>query len=170
MKAIKWTRKQLWFGVLGVASLVVITLFHNCSRVNLKKAEVLLNSTSPTFLSSHICPQAVQNPNDSSKYVFIIDLSASNFGDWVNRNGGFYFDPSLATDPTKTRFAAIRNFINTCGAADPNARYSIIGISNSAGTLTTSNAGTPVLSCLNTSFGSSATALQDLSAWKTVKT
>jgi hypothetical protein len=154
--------------IISVAILIVVgLLFHNCSRVNLKKAELFVAaSRSPNFLDAHICPQPNFGPNDSTKFVFIVDLSASNFGDWEQRlGGGWYFQPNLATDASGQRFTAINNFINTCGQNAQGDQFAVVGFSGGAGTL---NNG--VLSCLDTNFVTAATAVTEVNALATRQT
>lgn len=160
MGFLAWLRKRS--GILSAFSAALATLFffHNCSRVDLKMVDTQVSSSVLSLtLESHICPAANFGPNDSTKFVFIVDLSASNFGDWVQLGNGYYFDPTLGTDNTGTRFAAINNFITTCGQSAVGAQFSIIGFSAGAGSITNN-----VLSCQSTTFVNAATAIGEVNA------
>jgi hypothetical protein len=141
---------------------VILTagLFHNCSRVELKKTpeDKSVNSEAPkTLFSSHVCPAAKFGPNDSTKYVFVIDLSASNFGDFEERVDGWYFAPRLGTDFAGQRFTAIDRFIQSCGAAMSGEQFAVVGFSSAAGTLQPTG-----LSCQTTKFVTGSVAREEL--------
>lgn len=139
--------------MLLTITILSLLLFQNCSNTSLDKieqAEMALKAPQ-LQLKSHICGQARFSDIGASKYVFIMDLSASNFGDWWYKELGskkyHYWDPTLATDPEGARFDAILEFINNC-EAQTGSQFAFIGFSRTAGVLSGNQ-----FSCDGVSFG-----------------
>lgn len=126
--------------VLSALVIFSLTLFQNCSNTSFEKIEQAEKAlAAPELqLKSHICGQARFSDVGAGKYVFIIDLSASNFGDWWYQTIGgkkfYYWDPARATDPTGARFDAILEFINNC-EGQTGSQFALIGFSRAAGVL-----------------------------------
>lgn len=113
-------------------------------------------------LEASICHDNRFFNSSGAKFVFVIDMSASNVGDWIseNKNGYdyFYWDKSKATDMAGDRFEAVKYFINNCGAMQ-GAEFAIIGFSNGAGGLTSPSS---PLSCNTVKFNQASAAIQQL--------
>lgn len=148
---------------LGVAVGLVVG-FQNCAQQGLEKALKSEIYMLPELkLTASICNDIRFYNQKSSKFVFLVDMSASNVGDWFYETVGnqkfYYFDKNKATDINGSRFEAIRYFLNNCGEQSGD-QFSVIGFSNTAGTLSSgSGAG---LSCTYVGFGSSANAKAQL--------
>ncbi len=157
-------RTPLLIGLICGASMLVF--FQNCANQRLEKVIPQPPSYEAPVLSlkSEFCPMAKEGSAGTTKFVFIIDLSASNFGDWtkevVSGQNTFYWDPTLGTDPNGTRFDSIKAFVDTCGVSSSN-RFSVIGFSASAGALSGSN-----FSCTNSTFLSGSQLKTQLDALK----
>jgi len=149
---------------LGVAATLILT-FQNCSKVELEMAEKVEILSVPVSLKSTICSQARTNQVANQKFIFILDLSASNFGEWTRETIGgrnyHYWDPALATDRDGDRYKAIESFIDECGNQAGNS-YALIGFSAGAGTL-----GASGLTCENPQFMTGAQIKSQLHAIKT---
>lgn len=149
---------------LGVAATLILT-FQNCSKVELEMAEKVEILSVPVSLKSTICSQARTNQVANQKFIFILDLSASNFGEWTRETIGgrnyHYWDPALATDRDGDRYKAIESFIDECGNQAGNS-YALIGFSAGAGTL-----GASGLNCENPQFMTGAQIKSQLHAIKT---
>jgi len=138
--------------------------FQNCAQQGLEYVDKSEAYQLPQFkFSASICNDIRFYNQSASKFVFIVDMSASNVGDWFYETVGtskfYYFDPAKATDPQGSRFEAIRYFLENCGGQS-GSQFSVIGFGNSAGTLAT--AGSPALSCDNVSFTTPAAAKTQL--------
>lgn len=135
------TRSLKSFISLLLAGLVlpIAFAFQNCSKSPLEQFTNLSLMEMPALnLKSHACGEPRFTDGQASKFVFIMDLSASNFGNWSPQTVGgqklYYWDPSLATDPEGARFDAILNFLNSCGN-QTGAQFAFIGFSKAAGIL-----------------------------------
>lgn len=160
---------------LSLASTVgVAVLFQNCSQVHLENA-LSNNYEAPQLsLKNLVCPSIRLSAGSSSKYVFMIDMSASNIGDWDKDppppTGGpplAYWDATKATDPNGERFKAVQHFLENC-SGQSGIQFAVIGFSKTAGILTGSGA-TAALSCANVNFVSAATANQNLKTLQDVQ-
>lgn len=142
--------KRLLFALASGSIFALVITFQNCSKVELELAEQVEILSSPVSLKSTICSQARTSEVSNQKFVFILDLSASNFGEWTRETIGgrnyHYWDPSLATDPDGDRYKAIESFIDECGNQAGNS-YALIGFSAGAGVL-----GPSGLTCQNLQF------------------
>lgn len=112
--------------VLGSVTMV---LFQNCSNANLTKVE------DPVTLASHsdkafACGMTSQDTSPP-KYVFIVDMSGSNLGEWKKRataNGmESFWDDTNASDANGDRLTLIKDFLNGSQDTDPN--FAVIGFS-----------------------------------------
>ena len=151
--------------ILTAAALVPALLFgfQNCSQVKLEEIAGEIESLEAPSLAikASYCPDSRTMPGDPSKYVFVIDMSSSNVGEWDRSSSPFvYFDPSKGTDPKGDRFKAVEKFLATCGN-QTGAQFAVIGFSNGAGLITGSGS-SRALTCTNVSFGNAAKATQDL--------
>lgn len=141
--------------LIGVSLLSGLVLgFQNCAKQGLEFVEKSEIYQLPQYkFTASICNDIRFFNQGASKFVFIIDMSASNVGDWFNETVGgkkfFYWDAAKATDPQGSRFDAVRYFLENCGG-QVGSQFSVIGFGNTAGTL--SSAGAPALSCDNVSF------------------
>lgn len=160
---------------------VCLVGYGNCSKLPLEpivEQKIELASTKPEIVSAQLCAELRPIVTPGSKFIFIIDMSASNFGSWnpkqiPNGNGTpvtfNYWDPTKATDNNSDRIKAIEFFIDSCINQAGN-RYSVIGFSKTAGIVSTSGAsGTPTLSCLNPRFTSSNAVKLELQKLKEVQ-
>jgi len=146
--------------------LLPILLYQNCSNVELESTvQPLRTLSSVGKIESSICAEARFQPGAGQKFVFIIDLSASNFGDWYSETLGnrrvWYWDSSKGFDPNGARFTAIENFLDNCSTQSGN-QYAVIGFSASAGVLTPGSG----LSCSSIQFTNAATVKNQIRALK----
>lgn len=146
---------------------LLLFFFQNCANQPLEKIEKTSVSAyeAPLLnLKSEFCPKSVAGSAGSSKFIFIVDLSASNFGNWkkesVSGVNYFYWDPSQGTDSLGARFEAIKTFVNTCGSTESSS-FSLIGFSATAGTLTSTT-----LNCENPQFINKNQLVSQLDALK----
>ncbi|MBX2986973.1 MAG: hypothetical protein KF802_03660 [Bdellovibrionaceae bacterium] len=148
----RWKLPELIVVVGGFA--LLMTSYQNCAKTPLEKIEQpsVINGMPSLDLKSHICSQARFSAGETSKFVFIMDLSASNFGNWYSQNQGnqklWYWDPSKATDAAGARFEAVKFFLDNCGNQN-GAQFAFIGFSQAAGVLANGK-----FSCDNVAFGS----------------
>ncbi len=137
----------------------------NCSEVHLQSAEpAIILRSSPVNLQSSICSEARLQPGLQSKYVFLLDLSASNFGDWYSENVSgqnfYYWGPDLATDANGARFDAVQHFLDNCSGPQGN-QFAVIGFSATAGIISGNG-----LSCDNIAFTGANEVKNHLQAFK----
>lgn len=167
-------RRILITGIFFLTTASAIFLFQNCSQnITLESAIVQAAYSPPTFnLKATVCPDARGIAGPASKFVFIIDMSASNIGDWdkstvLNGKTYSYWDKSKASDPGGDRFKAVANFLDTCSGG-ANSQFAIIGFSKTAGIITGSGAASS-LNCSNVGFTDIATAKNHLANLKNVQ-
>ena len=143
--------------LLGLSVLGVLLLtFQNCAKQALEFVPTTQVYELPQYnFSAKICNDIRFYNQRGNKFVFVVDMSASNVGNWFYESIGnskyYYFDPTKATDPEGSRFEAIRYFLDHCGGQS-GLQFSVIGFSNTAGILT--SAGAPALTCTNVEFTS----------------
>lgn len=166
-------QKRILAATIVTASVMLsIFFFQNCSSdIRLESALTKEEYTPPAFnLKATVCPDARGVAGPSSKFVFIVDMSASNIGDWDKDPsiGGkaplSYWDKTKATDIAGDRFKAVANFLDTCGA-NSESQFAIIGFSKTAGIVTGTGA-SAALGCGNVNFTNSATAKTHLNNLK----
>ncbi|MBX9767709.1 MAG: hypothetical protein K2X47_10595, partial [Bdellovibrionales bacterium] len=93
-------------------------------RLQVPEQQVSSKSTGGQF-----CSQLGRVAGVPLKVLFVLDMSMSNIGSFVQGTGTqFSFDTSKGTDVTGNRFQAIENFIRDCGSSD--TQYAITGFSN----------------------------------------
>ncbi len=143
------------FFILALLAATVLG-FQNCAQVALEKVDKSVVYQLPAYkMSASICNDIRFFNQSGSKFVFIVDMSASNVGDWfyetVADKKFYYWDRNKATDPEGSRFEAIRYFLENCGGQS-GSQFAVIGFGNTAGTLASS--GAPALSCDNVNFAS----------------
>lgn len=152
------------FSIILAFLAVTILSFQNCSQVALEMVDKSVVYQLPPYkMSASICNDIRFFNQSGSKFVFIVDMSASNVGDWffevVGDSKYYYWDPKKATDPDGSRFEAIRYFLENCGG-QAGSQFAVIGFGNTAGTLASS--GAPALSCDNVNFTSPTAAKNQL--------
>ena len=167
---IKLERKS----VLFYSAIALLLGFQNCSDVKIEQASLPpVKTFADVSFSAEGCVNSVKLAPEKTKFVFVIDISRSNMGDFikgkynyagVSYDGYPYWDPTQATDPLGVRFDAINNFVSSCGASTNNA-YSVIAFSNSAGEISTDVQNHQVLNCTNR-FVSSDVVSSQLSIMK----
>ncbi len=145
---ILFSKKYVSYSMILISLIALIVNFQNCSNVGLEESkEPSVIRSSPTELKASVCSKVTLQPGASRKFIFIVDLSASNFGNWFSLdNKRHYFDPKIATDPDGKRFDAIENFIENCSQQSGD-QFAIIGFSAAAGELTGNG-----LNCDNPTF------------------
>ncbi len=159
--------------IISLFFLLLISIgFQNCAKQNLELVQQEKVYQLPSVkLAANICNDVRFFNQSGSKFVFIVDMSASNVGNWFYETVGglnyYYFDPTKATDPNGSRFDAIQYFLDHCGG-QAGTQFSVIGFGNSAGVL--SSAGAPALACDNVSFNTSGAAKSQLDYLKTRQT
>jgi hypothetical protein len=157
------------FFIFWILLTLPLLAYQNCSKVDLASEEVPFRIvSSPLDLKSSICADTRIKPGSHSKFVFIVDLSASNFGNWISETVGgrpyYYWDSSLAFDPQDARFSAIENFLDQCAKQSGN-QFALIGFSGKAGVIDSQNK----LSCTNARFTSPNQIKQDLKTLKSIR-
>lgn len=146
-----WTNKTGEVTGLSLVLLIGVVL-SACSEVRLNPMEDLeLVSQNIRGFKANICPQSEVILPNKTKYLIVVDMSLSNIGGWdfdKGPNGAFaaYWNPSYATDYAGDRFRAIETFLETCGNQEGN-EFAVIGFSNTAGIVTTTNNGATSLEC-----------------------
>lgn len=167
IKASSRTAKSFGAAILFFALFVA---FQNCSQTALHyEAPPSVVAGVPSLkLESHVCSQARLTDGQPTKFVFIMDLSASNFGGWRYETvGGVrlpYWDPTLATDPQGARFDAVTYFLDNCGN-QTGSQFAFIGFSNSAGVLSNGS-----FSCSGVGFGTRDQTLAAMNALRARQT
>lgn len=149
--------------IMALGLTTVLILFQNCSNIHLESALSEEEYIPPAFnLKATVCPDARGVAGPSSKFIFVIDMSASNVGSWDRDpavNGQVplsYWDKTKATDAKGDRFAAVANFLDTCGS-NSQSQFAIIGFSKTAGIITGAGS-SAALSCSNVAFTNASTA------------
>lgn len=156
--------------LLGLFFIFALLLsFQNCAQQQLELVKKEVRYELPSVkMAASICNDVRFFNQTGSKFVFIVDMSASNIGDWFYETVGglnyYYFDPKKATDANGSRFTAIKYFLDNCGG-QVGTQFAVIGFGNSAGTLTSASA--PALSCDNVDFGTPTAAKAQLDFLKT---
>ena len=164
------------YAIATLTLIILILSMQNCGRVDLIQlpSEVAATKASVSF-NAQGCVNSIQIEPEKTKFIFVIDLSRSNMGEFYKSkylfNGVYYdnywfFNKMLGTDVNGIRFDAISDFVSTCGQSSSND-YAVIGFSNSAGTVDT-NGSINSLSCKN-NFMSSAAALAELNKMKQIQ-
>lgn len=149
-----------------IALLFALPVFQNCAQQPLEKVIIPPKPyEAPTLkVRSEFCPTAKKGSAGTSKFVFIVDLSASNFGNWKKETVGgrtlSYWDSTQASDINGARFEAIKSFVDTCGTSISDS-FAVIGFSASAGALSGSN-----FSCANVAFTDGSRLKVGLDAFK----
>jgi hypothetical protein len=158
---------------------VFLVPFQNCSKIPIT---AMSRPPDPTpiakmDITAQSCVNAKSLLPEKTKFVFIIDLSRSNLGEFFNDdylfNGNLttgkkykFFDTNLGTDPDGKRFDTLKNFIETCGSQDADTEYSIIGFSDAAGVVKTSGS-SKIFQC-EPQFYHNTTAIQKIDELKAV--
>ena len=129
--------------------LILVLAFQNCGQVQIQLAPPAeLSSLATLSMMAEGCVNSKKIQSEKTKFVFVVDLSRSNIGEFYKASdNNYYFDSTLGTDPTGKRYQVIKDFINTCGNSSNND-YSLIAFSKAAGDVVQSGAG-KVLQCKN---------------------
>lgn len=170
-------KKFIFFTFIALAA--VLIPFQNCSKVPITAMSLPPDPTpiAKMGLTAQSCVNAKSLLPEKTKFIFVIDLSMSNLGDFYKGdllfNGRMttgkrysFFSSDLGTDPDGKRFDALKNFITTCGSQDTSTEYSVIGFSDAAGNIQT-NGAAKILQC-EPNFYQSSSALQKLDEMKTL--
>lgn len=149
--------------------LTLVLAFQNCGQVQIALAPpVELSSLATLSMMAEGCVNSKQIQSEKTKFVFVIDLSRSNIGDfYLASNGAYYFDKNLGTDPDGIRYDVIKDFISTCGNS-ANADYSLIAFSKTAGDVV-NNGASKTLQCKNT-FVNSAQVISQIENIEQIQT
>lgn len=163
------SKRKIYFTTFFIAISVALLSFQNCSKVPLISAKTVQEYEAPSLsLKASVCPDVRKTPGTSAKYVFVIDMSASNVGDWDKVKVGnvtySYWDKTLATDINGDRFKAVSSFLDTCGNT-AGSEFAVIGFSKTAGIITGTGAAS-ALSCANVTFSTANDAKAQLASLK----
>ncbi len=134
--------KQRRLLTLAFCSFVLVVFFQNCGdRIDLQALKVPEVTQTSANLTAQGCVNSIKMAPEKTKFVFVVDLSLSNFGDFYESkflfNGSYFpgywfFNATQGTDNNGERFESIKDFVNTCGNSS-NLDYAIIGFSAGAG-------------------------------------
>jgi hypothetical protein len=165
--------KNLLF--LFLFSIVMSIAYSNCSKLPLEAVvppKVEMASAKPETLNAQLCSELRPIVTPGSKFIFVIDMSASNFGNWVSKVVGgktySYWDPAQATDNNSDRIKAIEMFIDSCISQLGN-RYAVVAFSKTAGVLALDAMNKPTLSCANPKFVTADDAKKELQKLREVQ-
>lgn len=135
-----------WKKLLIGVGLFALFAFQNCSPVSIEMASKAPEVTAASInLTAQGCVNAVKLNSEKTKFIFVVDLSRSNMGEFYKANyivnattysNYNFFDANLGTDIMGARFDTISDFVNTCGNS-ANSDYAIIGFSGAAGEVIT---------------------------------
>ncbi|NUN05295.1 MAG: hypothetical protein HUU57_06000 [Bdellovibrio sp.] len=175
MRSLFPKRKWPYFVLLTLGGSLALLSFQNCARVPLESALKEADYVAPELdLKAVVCPDARSLMPESAKFVFAIDMSISNIGDWdtdpVGPGGATppsYFDATKATDPRGERFKAVKYFLENC-AGQTGAQFAVVGFSKTAGILQGSGP-SAALSCSNAGFVGASQASGQLDTLKAVQ-
>ena len=149
--------------------LSMIFSFQNCGQDQINLQSVVLPAIvqAKTSLSAEGCVNSVKMDPEKTKFIFVIDLSRSNIGEFYTSkylfngtyyDGYYFFGQNQGTDTVGARFDSISQFVNTCGNS-ANKDYAIIGFSGGAGEIV--NLGSAnTLECKNRFLNSSGVLSQ----------
>lgn len=120
-----------------MAILISAVIFQNCGpniRLTKLPETTQLSVTEP--FKAIVCPEYLLQPPSNTKFLFIVDMSASNVGEFQTKPNlsGSYWIEEVGTDVAGDRFDAIKNFITTCAQNSSN-KFAIIGFAGTAGSL-----------------------------------
>ncbi len=157
---------------------ILVMFFQNCGQENID-----LRSIAPPAviqaeinLTAKACVNSLTLASEKTKFIFVIDLSLSNIGDFYTGkylfNGTYldgysFFDAKLGTDVLGARFDSISQFINTCGNSS-RPDYAIIGFSKAAGEVVKIGPNNTLV-CTN-QFVNSGSILAQLNLMKQIQT
>ena len=158
--------------------IVLVIFFQNCGQdsIDLRSIAPPVVVQAKIDLTAQACVNSLKIDSEKTKFIFVIDLSRSNIGEFytakylfngTNLDGYSFFNPQLGTDVLGKRFDSISQFINTCGnSTKPD--YSIIGFTGAAGEVV-KNGTTNTLVCKN-QFTNSSGILSQLNLMKQIQT
>jgi len=168
--------KSLNIVMLGTA--ILLMTFQNCGQISVSEApqqvarvEVLKDK--PSFA---ICPVEGAPISVPVTYVFIVDMSLSNLGGFVQESCGgssyrYHLTLNQATDhevvgtsSKANRLEGISNFVSQIADSNPNLRFSVIGFS------TQKILGGAGVTCANSATATKSTFLSRLAELKNIQT
>lgn len=160
---------RLFYAAGFVTASLILISFQNCSKVPLQSAKTVKEYEAPSLsLKASVCPDVRKAAGTSAKYIFVVDMSASNIGDWdkvlVGGSTYAYWNKAVATDPNGERFKAVETFLDTCGST-VGSQFAVIGFSKTAGIITGTGASS-ALSCTNVTFSNVTEAKTQLANLK----
>jgi hypothetical protein len=152
-------------------SVLILMMGQNCSNIELEKYVAPSVYQAPQVqLKSSICGDVRALAPQASKFIFIVDMSASNLGRFYTKTiSGItyqYFDQTVATDLNAARMSAIEYFLDNCGTAK-GSQFAVVGFSNSAGIV---NPGSTTWSCDQVNFSDTQSAKASLNKLKQIQT
>lgn len=158
--------------LIFIAAMGSLVLNQNCSQMALEKYVAPSIYEAPLLgLKSSVCGDVRGMAPQSSKFIFVLDMSASNLGKWYKKTVGSltysYFDKSLGTDANGARFAAVEYFLDHCGSS-AGSQFAVIGFSSSAGVISAVN-GVNSWSCDQVQFSNSQNVKANLASLKSVQ-
>jgi hypothetical protein len=162
---LRFIRKFIYLYVV----LILVLAFQNCGQVQISLAPTEeLSSLATLSMMAEGCVNSKQIQSEKTKFVFVVDLSRSNIGEFYKAaNNNFYFDSNLGSDPTAKRYKVIKDFIKTCGNSTNND-YSLIAFSKTAGEMVVNGTG-KVLQCKN-QFVNSAQMISQIETLENLQT
>jgi hypothetical protein len=160
--------------VLILAIFVSLIFFQNCADVHIAPpSEVMQASSADTYFKATACPKAELLPGESTKFIFVVDMSVSNIGSWKKipvpgKPGKFwsYFEKEKNTDLEGARFEAIKSFLESCGSMAGN-QFAVLAFSSTAGAIRTVN-GARSFQCDGV-FGSKDSAIASINELKAIQ-
>ena len=150
----------------------MLTSFQNCGNVKLEPKELpsIVAPQSKALPQGNVCSGTGALFGAHVRFSFIVDMSLSNLGGAIatpSTMGKYSWSLDLPnatdnpTDKNKSRFAAVKNFISTCGNS-AEFKYSIIGFSDNA------MFGVPLKTC-NSDFESASEAIKSIDGLKAIQ-
>ena len=167
-------KKKYLLVLIGIFFPIII--FQNCSGSFLlsERASISIINSSEILFRTSICSEVSFLDDDNNNFLFILDMSSSNIGQFreeMKNFGGqdypvYYWDPEQGTDVNGLRYQAIENFMNLC-ASSSNNKFSVIGFAEKAGHIQYDSRNRPYLTCgKSISFKSKSEALNELDRFR----
>lgn len=156
-------------GAFGLLALIAFVFaFQNCGQSPRIVAGFTSKLMPEKLATGSYCTTMTDDGTTAWKFLFIVDMSRSNIGDWSDTANGKRWDFGKATDKDGTRFSQIKTFIDTCGGSNPKNKYQVMVFANGAGVPSATTNFSSSLSC-RAPFGSGAAAQNTLSIAKQIQ-